>query len=43
MLKRAREAIGYTDGRPYLCARHPVFDAATSHAVFVQKTTETLE
>ena len=47
MLKRALEAMGYTDGRPLFRARHPVFNAATSHdarsAVFVPKTTKTLE
>ena len=45
MLKRALEAIGYTDGSPLFRARHPVFNTATSHearsAVFVQKTTKT--
>ena len=46
-LKRALEAIGYTDGRPLFRARHPVFNAATSHdsrlSVFVPTTTKTLE
>ena len=45
MVKRALEAIGYTDGRPLLRVGHRRYDAATGNdarpAVFVPNTTKT--